>query len=154
MEHGSAKIGEVFNFGMLHLEWTTALFVFCCFILTMIVLNTMLFKPILRTLETRQSKLDKNKEESKNLAQTVEKSEQDYQGKLSEMKEAIQQSRQEALDEAMKKANQLVDDAKSAVSIKLEDSEKSLKQERSTALKDAASLTSELAQLIKSKVLA
>lgn len=139
---------------MLHLEWPTALFVFCCFILTMIVLNSMLFKPILRTLESRQSKLDKNKEESKDLTHTIEKSEQDYQGKLSEMKETIQQSRQEALDEAMKKANQLINNAKSAISSKLEDSEKALEQERSNALKDAAALTGELSQLIKSKVLA
>ncbi len=154
MDNGSARIGEVFNFGMLHLEWPTALFVLCCFVLTVIVLNTMLFKPIIRTLEARQSDLDKNKGDAKDLAQTVEKSEQDYQDKLSEMKVSIQQSRQEALDAAMTSAKSMVEDAKSSVSNKLEESTKEMEQERTNALKEAASLTSELSQLIKSKVLA
>ncbi len=154
MEHGSARIGEVFNFGMLHLEWPTALFVFVLFVLTMIVLNSLLFKPILRTLESRQAQIDKDKAESGRLADTLEKSEKDYQEKLASLRETIQKSHQEAMDEALNKANQLVDSAKESVASKITDASKELEVERSNALKDASSLTQELSQLIKSKVLA
>ena len=154
MEHGSAKIGEVFNFGMLHLEWPTALFVFILFILTMIVLNSLLFKPILKTLEGRQSKLDQNKKETENVSETLEFSEQDYQAKLADMRETIQKSHQEAINEALSKANQMVEKAKESVASKLSEASKELEAERSSALKDASSLTKELSQIIKSKVLA
>lgn len=154
MEHGSAPIGEIFNFGMLHLEWPTALFIFVVFLLTMIVLNTLLFKPILRTLEARQSVFDKNKSEVKNLTRTIDESEKDYQAKLTEMRESIQKSRQMAIDEALKYANQKVDQAKAGVVKQLENAEKELEAERVAALKQAASFTGELSQLIKSKVLA
>jgi F-type H+-transporting ATPase subunit b len=154
MEHGSDTIGEVFNFGMLHLEWPTALFVFVLFILTMIVLNSLLFKPIIRTLESRQSQIDKDKEESGKLAKNLETSERDYQGKLSDVRETIQKSHQQAIDEAHRKTNQMVESAKEAVSAKIADATKELDSERANALKEASSLTKELSQLIKSKVLA
>jgi F-type H+-transporting ATPase subunit b len=153
MEHGSARIGEIFNFGMLHLEWPTALFILVVFLLTMIVLNTLLFKPILRTLEARQSVFNKSKNEAKSLAQTIDKSEKDYQAKLAEMRESVQKSRQEAVDEALRYANQKVDQAKASVVKQLEIAEKELETERKEALAQAASLTGELSQMIKSKVL-
>lgn len=154
MESGSARIGEIFNFGMLHLEWPTALFIFVVFILTMIVLNTFLFKPIIRTLESRQSELDKNKSESQGLTETIEKSEEDYQSKLSDLRETIQKTRQEALDEAIGSARQKVDQAKESVNQKLEAASKELDTERKSAMEQAKSLTGELSQLIKAKVLA
>ena len=154
MEHGSARIGEIFDFGMLHLEWPTALFIFVIFLLTMIVMNTFLFKPILRTLEARQSELDKNKSKANELADTIEKSEEDYQAKLSDLRDTIQKTRQEALDEAISSAKQKLDQAKASVAKKIEDAEKELEAEHKSALEQAATLTGELSQLIKTKVLA
>lgn len=154
MEQGSARIGEVFNFGLLHLEWPTALFVFVVFVLTVIVLNTFLFKPILRTLEARQSEIDSNKKNTTDLAQTIENSQKDYEAKLAEMRETVQQSRQEAVEEALANAKKMVESTKESVAKKLEEAEKELEGERNNALKEAASLTTDLAQLIKSKVLA
>ncbi|MBU3917238.1 ATP synthase F0 subunit B [bacterium] len=151
---GSAKIGEVFNFGMLHLEWPTALFLFVVFITTTIVLNTLLFKPILRTLESRRSEIDKNIDQSLNLSQAIENSEQDYQAKLAAVRDRIQQSRQQAIDEALSKANELIGNRKESIAKKLETAEKELAKELTESMKDAASLIEELSQLIKTKVLA
>lgn len=154
MEHGSAKIGEIFNFGMLHLEWPTALFVLVVFFVTMTFLNTWLFKPILRTLEARQSKMDDNEEKTKELSSTIEKTEQDYQGKLASVREKIQETRQNALDEAITKAREVIGQTNETISKQMEESEKELAKERDSALKDAVSLTENLSQLIKNKVLA
>ncbi len=151
---GSAKIGEVFNFGMLHLEWPTALFVFVVFIITTIVLNTLLFKPILRTLESRGAEIDLNIDQSQKMSQSIEKSEQDYQAKLVSVRDKIQQSRQQATDEALSKANELIDNSKASIAKKIEDAEKELSKERADSMKEAATLTEELSQLIKTRVLA
>ena len=154
MEHGSARIGEVFNFGMLHLEWPTALFILIVFVVTMILLNSLLFKPVLRTLEARQSGIDKNTEETKNLAAASEKSESDYESKLVDVKEKIQQARQSSFDEALENSKRIIEEAREAIANKLTDAEKELVIERDNAMKEAATLTEGLAKLIKSKVLA
>lgn len=154
MEHGSARIGEVFNFGMLHLEWPTALFILIVFIVTTILLNTLLFKPILRTLEARQSQIDDQLGQTEGLSASIEKSENDYESKLSDVREKIQQTRQTALNEALDSSKQIIGDTRDTITTKLEAAEKELVTERENALKEAASLTEGLAQLIKSKVLA
>lgn len=154
MAHGSAKIGEIFNFGMLHLEWPTALFILVVFLLTMILLNFLLFKPILRTLEARQSQVDDHLNQTENLSASIEKSESDYAAKMADVREKIQQTRQSALDEALENSKQIIGDTRDTITAKLEEAEKELEKERESALKEASSLTEGLAQLIKSKVLA
>lgn len=154
MEHGSVRIGEVFNFGMLHLEWPTALFILIVFVVTMVLLNSLLFKPILRTLEARQSRIDKNTNDTNSVLAESEKSERDYESKLVEVREKIQQTRQTSLDEALEISQRILGNTKDTIAVKLEEAEKELVKERVNAMKEAASLTEGLAQLIKTKVLA
>ncbi len=154
MEHESARVGEIFNFGMLHLEWPTALFILVVFVLTMVVLNALLFKPILRTLEGRQSVIDKNNRETKEVSSSLEKSEQAYREQLSDVREKIQHARQQALNEALDEAKRIVDKTRESIGKKLEKAESELVEDRKTALKDAAALTEELSRIITSKVLA
>ncbi len=154
MEHESARIGEVFNFGMLHLEWPTALFIFVVFILTVLVLNNLLFKPILKTLEGRQSEIDSNNKDIQKLLQTIAGTEESYNDKLMDVRNAIQQTRQQAVDEASAEAKQMIETTRSSVAVTLDKAEKELAEERANALKEAVSLTEALAKLIKTKVLA
>jgi len=154
MEHGSARIGQIFDFGMLHLEWPTALFILAVFLITMICLNLLLFKPIIRTLEARQSEVDKNIDEKESLSARIKQTEQDYQANLADVRETIQQIRQDALDEALNRSKQLIDQARKSISGKLDEAQKELNREREAALKEAATLTEGLSQLIKNKVLA
>ncbi len=154
MAHGSARIGEIFNFGMLHLEWPTALFILVVFVVTMILLNSLLFKPILRTLEARQSQIDDHLSQTEGLSASIEKSESDYEAKMADVREKIQQTRQSALNEALENSKQIIGDTKDAIAANFEEAEKELEKERENALKEASSLTEGLAQLIKAKVLA
>jgi len=154
MEHGSARIGEIFNFGMLHLEWPTALFILVVFVVTMILLNALLFKPIISTLETRESKVNDHLKQTNDLSSSIEKSESDYKAKLSDVREKIQQSRQSSLNEALEFSQKVIGDTKETIAAKLEEAEKELEKERASALEEASSLTEGLAQMIKSRVLA
>ena len=139
---------------MLHLEWPTALFILIVFVVTMVLLNSLLFKPILRTLEARQSRIDKNTNDTNSVLAESEKSERDYESKLVEVREKIQQTRQTSLDEALEISQRILGNTKDTIAVKLEEAEKELVKERVNAMKEAASLTEGLAQLIKTKVLA
>jgi F-type H+-transporting ATPase subunit b len=154
MEHGTKVAGEVFNFGLLHLEWTTALFVFIVFIITMIALNTLLFKPILRTLEGRQAGIDKNNDNVKGVNETVELSEKDYQVKLAEVNQKIHSARLEALNIAKEEANKILEQVKASTSEKLDAAGKELADDQKQAMEKVAGLSNELAQIINAKVLA
>jgi len=154
MAHGSERIGEVFNFGMLHLEWPTALFILVVFIVTMILLNALLFKPILRTLEARQTEMEASRKQTDGIKTAILNSESDYNAKLADVRLKIQSTRQSALEEAMEASKLIIGEARDKVVAKLEKAEQELTKERENALKEAASLTENLAKLIKSKVLA
>lgn len=154
MENGTTRIGEIFNYGILHLEWPTALFIVIVFFLTMVILHNLLFRPILRTLEARESKINENNAKTEKTASELDHLQQQYQSKLGDIREQIQQERQNALDESSEKARVIIKNAKEAVTKEIEDAEKSLNEERNIALKEAESLVEGLAQLIKTKALA
>jgi F-type H+-transporting ATPase subunit b len=153
MEPGNARIGQVFDFGMLHLEWPTALFVLLVFFVTMFFLNTWLFKPILKTLDLRQSKVDKNIKSKEEVTVGLSQAEAQYQSKLADTREIIQQARQESLDEAIAESQRLISESKASLTTQLDEASKEIAAQREIALKDAAALTVGLSTLIKSKVL-
>ena len=153
MENGTARIGEVFNYGILHLEWTTALFIVVVFFITMIILHNLLFRPILRTLEAREAETGKNDNRTEKSFKELELLQSDYESKLVVIREQIQQERQSALNEALEKANQIVETARTAITKEIEEAEGALAEERNSAMKEAESLVEGLAQLIKTKVL-
>ena len=156
MEHGSVvtRPGQVFDFGLLHLEWTTALFILVVFVITMFLLNTLLFKPIIRTLEARQAGIDKNNDKVKGVNETVESSEKNYQEKLADVNTKIQASRLEALKIAKEEANKILEQVKASTSEKLDGAGKELADDQKKAMENVAGLSDELAQIINAKVLA
>lgn len=156
MENGTvvARPGQLFDFGLLHLEWTTALFILVVFVITMFLLNTLLFKPIIRTLEARQAGIDKNNDKVKGVNETVESSEKSYQEKLTDVNNKIQASRLEALKIAKEEANKILEQVKASTSEKLDAAGKELADDQKKAMENVAGLSDELAQIINAKVLA
>ncbi len=154
MEHGTAPAGEVFNFGLLHLEWTTALFVLVVFVITVFFLNMLLFKPIIRTIEARKMKLNANKDKVNGLNLSVESLEKDYEEKLSDAHEEIRLARQETFKSAKKEANKILEQVKASTSEKLNIAEKEIVADQGQAMDQVTALSKDLAQSIQAKVLA
>ncbi len=155
MAHGTEEVmGEVFNYGLLHLEWPNALFIVVVFFTTMFFLNMWLFKPILRTIEARQAKVNKDNDGVKSLAATIDASEKDYEAQLAEVNEKIRVARQAALAEAKEEAGKILEQVKAESMKTLDTANKEIAGERQSALDQVAGLSEDLAQLINAKVLA
>ena len=120
----------------------------------MFLLNTLLFKPIIRTLEARQAGIDKNNDKVKGVNETVESSEKNYQEKLADVNTKIQASRLEALKIAKEEANKILEQVKASTSEKLDAAGKELADDQKKAMENVAGLSDELAQIINAKVLA
>ena len=70
----------IFNFGLLHLEWTNALFVLTVFSVLVFLLHFLLFKPVLRTVLNREKNQGSSEKEILQLQaekeQTIQKTQE------------------------------------------------------------------------------
>ena len=96
MEH-AVRPGAIFDYGVLHLEWPTAAFIAVVFLLTMFLLNQLLFKPLLRTLDGREAILHQSHLRLEQIAQSVTEAEAHYQAKQTALYEEVAAQFQEAL---------------------------------------------------------
>ncbi|MDH5559378.1 MAG: ATP synthase F0 subunit B [Deltaproteobacteria bacterium] len=148
---GHERIGEIFNFGVLHLEWPTALYIFVVFLITMFLLNTWLFKPILRTLENRRKVNDKNLETIKNLSTAIDASRETYLSKLEKTQKEILGEQQRGIETASRQAKEILDAARKISDEKIEEAFAEIRREKEDALVLAKKLTQDLAESIQKK---
>ena len=148
---GHERIGEVFNFGVLHLEWPTALFIFVVFIITMILLNFLLFRPIIRTIENRENIGDKNQDTILNLNAAINAAKETYHSKLNKTQQEIQASYKEAVAQATKEAGKIITQANAEAEHKLNLAANGLQKEKEDAINAAKELIPTLANAIQDK---
>ena len=108
----SPYIKRVFDLGLLHLELNTFLFVLALVLVTMFFLNTLLFRPILRTLEAREkvrksleAAMSSGKEEVSRLQETYEKD-------LARLREEVALVRATSHKEAQKAVEKILEAAR------------------------------------------
>ena len=152
MEH-KAAIGEVFNFGVLHLEWPTALFIFVVFSLTMLILNTLLFKPVLRSVEGRQGILDQRTGRLEEISQTLTDFQEEFKAKQKATFEELGQVYQDAQADSSKEASAIISAAKESSQAAFLKADAEIEEEKKKALIEAEALSATLADLIHKKVL-
>ena len=151
MEHG--RIGEVFNFGVLHMEWPTALFIFVVFVITMFLLNVLLFKPILQTLEVRAAESGKGIDLLKQIEQDRGKLEEEYQSKMDRSRDELLSHREKIIGEAHRELEIIVGRSKKESAESLARAEEILSTEYQTAMDEVIPIAKTLAETVCSKVL-
>ena len=151
MEH--ERVGELFNYGVLHMEWPTALFIFVVFMITMFLLNRLLFVPIIRTLEAREAKAEENKAKVDSLEQKIIISEKGYQEKVDSLHKKLLSFRQQALSEATKASKTIILEARQRTEKRLAKAEQDISTAKAEALSEATQFTDNLAKLINLKAI-
>ncbi|MGK0289021.1 MAG: F-type H+-transporting ATPase subunit b [bacterium] len=144
---------EVFNFGILHMELNDAIFVFVVFVILMFALNTLLFKPLVRTLENRETEMEGHRKKEGGVASSISKAEAEYDAKLAEMKTEIDNARKSSRESATSQAKVIIDDVRSTVALIVEQSEKEIDSELNAAKGQVPALAKELSGLIVAKSL-
>ena len=147
------RIGEIFNFGALHLEWTTALYIFVVFIVTMTLMNLLLFRPLVRTLEGRESLLDSGSAEIEAAEKELETAIAAFAKKQMSTLEEIGKMIQTAQESAKAEATKVTDAAAAKAQETLKSASTELTADREEALAQAGPLSQELSKLIQNKVL-
>ena len=152
MEH-SARIGEIFNYGVLHLEWPTAAFILAVFTVTMILLNFLLFKPLLRTLEGRNKILTERESRLNEITEQLAQTQENFEAKKTATHQTISDLYAAKMAEAQKEAAQITGTIREETLTKMRQAEEEIDKNTEAALEEAKGLSKDLAQLIQTKVL-
>lgn len=152
MEH--ASFGEVFNFGVLHMEWPTAVFIFAVFMATMFFLNILLFQPLLRTLDAREQMMTGSDDRMGEIEKELADLQAHYKATLQQSQAENEEAHLKALKEAQAEAGQITSKARQSAAEHLESTEKEVESQMRAALDEAKELAKGLADMIQNKVLA
>lgn len=106
----------IFNFGLLHLEWTNALFVFIIFSTVVFLLHFLLFKPIIRTITNREN----NQNLSQNEVAELQKNIEQISIKTTKIQEAAFQEIAVYREKEMKETNQKISQVVTSLRANLE----------------------------------
>ncbi|OGG96487.1 MAG: hypothetical protein A2508_06730 [Candidatus Lambdaproteobacteria bacterium RIFOXYD12_FULL_49_8] len=152
MEH--QRYGEVFNFGVLHMEWPTALFILVVFVVTLVLLNLLLLKPLVSTLESRKAVMAGGNERLEDTKNELKNLQAHYEEALKAGQKKNEEAHKKALSEALAEAAQLTDMAKEKSQKVIEQAEVEIANELKSALAEAKDLAGGLAGMIQTKALA
>ena len=147
------RYGAIFDYGILHLEWPTALFIFAVFTLTMLFLNTLLFKPLIRTLEGRAAILNQGNDRLDAIEAELAAAHEAFAAAQAKMLSEISEEFQATMAAAQKQANELTDAAKKKAEQLLSTATAEIDEEMKTATEQAKDLAKELSAMIQTKVL-
>ena len=143
----------IFDYGVLHLELNTALFIFVLVLIVMYSMNRLLFNPVLRTLDNRTQMLGKLRDSTQQQLREIEALDRDYQTQLAQVREEVNAYRQEARRDAQDVVEDFLADARKAVETDLTSALSELEKEAQRLRDELAERVGGLAQHISRRVL-
>jgi F-type H+-transporting ATPase subunit b len=115
----SEYLVPIFDYGVLHLELNTAVFILALFLIVTFVLNRMLFRPVLRTLDARAALVNGVREDNAKKQDEIAQLTREYETRMDEIRHELDRFRQDARRQASRDAEAILGRAR-------DDSEKRL----------------------------
>lgn len=123
------------------------------FLVLIVILNYLLYKPILAILDKRKMRLDESEGEIKRLNETVEKKAAEYEEKLRLAKQDALDKKSEILKEAADSAKAIIDERRSKIPAMLAEFQGKVGQEVEAARRILTDQSQRISAEIAEKVL-
>lgn len=123
------------------------------FLVLIVILNYLLYKPILAILDRRKVRLDESEGEIKRLNETVEKKAAEYDEKLRLAKQDALEKKNEILKEAADSAKAIIDERRSKIPAMLAEFQGKVGQEVDAARRILTDQSQKISAEIAEKVL-
>ncbi|HPL63029.1 MAG: ATP synthase F0 subunit B [Syntrophales bacterium] len=123
------------------------------FLALIFILNVLLYKPILKVLDSRREKIAKADEEVKGLNESIEKKLAEYEDQIRAAKLEAMNKRTEIVQQGTAAAQEIIDAAKNDIAGMMENFQDKLAGEIEDARKVLNSQTKQISQEIAEKVL-
>ena len=108
----SPYLRSIFDLGLLHLELNTLLFVLGLVLVSMLALNTLLFRPVLRTLENRAALKNSLEDDMSSGRSEVARLRETYDKDLTKLREEVAQLRAASNKESQQAVAAILDAAR------------------------------------------
>ena len=102
----------IFDFDILNLQLNTPLFILALVLVVMFLMNRLLFQPVLRTLESRESYLKGLSDAAVGQREQIQRLGEDYEQKLEQVRGEVNLVRQEARGETQQAVDAILDRAR------------------------------------------
>lgn len=123
------------------------------FIVLMIVLNYLLYRPLLNIIEKRRKVLESSAEEVQRLNKTIEEKQREYEEKLRQAKQQALEIKAQILKEANDEAKAIIDQVRNQIPVMMADVQARLAKEMEVAREVLRGQSRQLSQEIAEKVL-
>lgn len=123
------------------------------FLVLLVILNSLVFKPLMTVLDERQARIDEGEAAAKKAQQTVEESQAALRVKKTEALQKAQSQRQEMLAEVENTRSSLVNEARTAARTKIDESGAKMSAQVAEARASLEQETKSLAEQIAGRIL-
>jgi len=123
------------------------------FIVLMLILNYLLYRPLLSIIEKRKKILESSTEEVQRLNKTIEEKQKEYEEKLRRAKQEALDIKVQLLKEANEEAKAMIDEKRSKIPAMMEEVQQRVSKEMEMARAVLQGKTKELSREIAEKVL-
>lgn len=137
---------------MISLDWTLIL-QFVNFLVLLIILNKLLYRPLLNILEKRRETIDGSYQKAESLQAEIDEKMARYQAQLSDAKLAANQERNELKRAAMNEEGKILGEAQQKATARLQEIKSQVASEAEVAGQTLKTEAEELAGQIATKVL-
>ena len=142
----------LFNFGLIHFEWTTALFVLVVFCCAVLLLHFFLFRPVLRTLNNRDKQQDNLQDDITKLNQEIEEIKTKIQKLKITNREELFTLKDKELRQMKNEVDRLIDGKKLELEENNQNLRKQLNQEFHQLENKLGDLSANLVEQLKQKI--
>lgn len=123
------------------------------FLLLIVILHFLLYKPILGIIEKRKSKFESNAQEVQSLQKTIDQKMAEYEEKLRQAKIAAMTRRQEQVGEGTAEAQKIIDAVRADIPALLETFQSQLDRQIAAAKQTLQEQSHDISKEIAEKVL-
>lgn len=146
----SEYLRKVFDFGLLHMEVNTPLFILVLVLIVMLALNFLLFRPVLRTLDNRKALAETQHGAAEGAASEIARLAGQYEADLVDVRREVAQVRQEGHQSAQAESSRILSQAREAAQGDFEAAMTELRQQTEEARAEleasAAGLAGQISQ--------
>lgn len=137
---------------MLYLDYTVFIQMLQFFVIIFIG-KKMILDPVLKTIESRDSKIDGMKEEAEDLKAKVEQYKTDYAGKMNEMRLELAEYHRKIKDEASQDAAAKVNAVKSELDAKIAEAKAEIAAQSEKAQKEMSAMVADISDMIVDRIM-
>ena len=149
----SPHLIEIFDFDILHMELNTALYVLVLVLVVMFLLNRLLFRPVLRTLENRARLMQKLQEAAKAHREEIARLGQDYEAKLATVRAEVARVRQESHRETQAEVDAILGQARKEAQVDYQAAMDDLRLQVDVAKRELGAASKRLAERTTQRIL-